>query len=399
MGFDEAALPKQYRSIEERWEWTVSYMILEDRFVHEILMLMEKRSTTSLPTMGVTIKDGKIILYYNPDFINALSDPELRFVATHEVFHLILHHCTLRMPEREEDASLYNKAADLAINCLISQTHSRKMPGGKYKGLMPADFKFEDKLSMEQYVMLLEEDEKKNGNGKGKGQGFDDHSGWSDKEGAELIKQAIRNKVEELSHRENVWGKMPGDLKDLIIAAQRSQIKWQRYLKMHFGKLITSKFVPTFTRPNRRYGYPYCGRKRSCVDRKLVGIDTSGSIGSKDKATFLGEVNRLAEVQPVDLQLFDDGLQGVLRPFEKKHAQWEMSGGGGTSFQHIVDLADKMHYQSLIILTDGCADAPTKPKFVKDILWVIIGDGKPPVDWGTVINIHNVDSYGKKLAA
>lgn len=400
MGFNEKMLPGHYRSIEERWEWTVAFMVMEDLFVHEILMLMEKRSTTAIATMGIAIEAGKVVLYYNPDFVNSLTDPELRYVATHEVYHLILHHCTLRMPEREEDADIYNKAADLAINCLIVQTNSRKMPAGEKKGLLPSDFGFEDKLSMEQYVMLLEDDQKKNGGkGSGKGQGkvLDDHSGWSDKNGAEIVKQTVRNKVEEVSHRERIWGNMPGDVKDIIMAAQRSQIRWQRYLRQFFGRLLSSKFQPTFSRPNRRYGYPYCGTKRLHVDRKLVGIDTSGSIRDKDLATFLGEVNRLAEIQPVDLQLFDHGLQGPLRPFDRKHAKWEMKGRGGTSFKEIFDLADEKHYRSVIVLTDGEAEAVEKPKFVKDVIWVIIGGGKAPVDWGTVVNIQAHDAYDKVI--
>ena len=140
-------------------------------------------------------------------------------------------------------------------------------------------------------------------------------------------------------------------------------------------------------RPNRRFGWPYPGTKRLHTDRKLVAIDTSGSIGDDELAQFLAEINKLAEIQPVDLILFDDGIQTGPVPFERKKTSYDFKGRGGTDFSEVFKLAEEHRYQSLIILTDGCAAAPEKPDFVKDILWVLTGSGNPPVEWGDRIHI------------
>lgn len=388
-------------SLEERWDWIITFMVVEDKFVHEILMMMQKSPSTAIETMGVAVEGSILHLYYNPAFVETLTDPELRYVVTHEIYHVALHHVGCRMPEDPNAHKLYNIAADLAINSLIPVSPERVMPkyrketsdvivnkksgikNGQEIGLLPKQFGFPEKLSMEQYVMLLREKFGNNGEGLEGIGGFDNHDKWAE---SEVIKEVIRNKIEQMSKKSSVWGSMPGDIKELILAAQRSQVRWSRILKQYLGLLPSTKQQSTFTKPHRRYGWPYCGTKRHHVDRKLVGVDDSGSIDKDDLSQFLTEVNTLAEVQPVDLQVFDDGLQGPTVPFDKKKAKFDFKGRGGTCFQQIMDLAEKKRYQSLIILTDGCAAAPTKPKYVKDIIWVITGKGnKPPVDWGKCV--------------
>jgi predicted metal-dependent peptidase len=403
MPYSDLNTPQQYEDFDERWKWVVSYMVLEDMFVHEILMMLQKAPSKSIPTMGVRIKDSLIHLRYNLDFINTLTDPELRYVVTHEVYHVVLHHCCVRLPADKKDRKLYNIAADLAINCLIPQDANRHMPKhkdgpskGKDIGLLPTKdpYNFPDKLSMEQYVLLLKEKQDRgedigdDGQGEGGGE-LGSHDGWDDAD-AEIVKQEIRNKIEELSKRENGWGRMPGDVQQIVLAAQRSSICWWRHLRHFFGNLVTSRVESTFKKPNRRYGYPYCGTKRLHTDRKLLAVDRSGScMSGEDQAHFLAEVNRLAEIQPIDLVSFDVGIHGKVIPFNKRHAEFGYSGGGGgTSFKEIFELADARRYQSLIILTDGQADEIPKPRHVKDVLWVLTdAHQQPPVPWGRRVYI------------
>ena len=401
MPYADLGSPKAYKDFEERWTWIITFMVLEDMFVHEILMMMEKRPNKAIGTMGVAITDSKLHLIYNPEFVNTLTDPELRWVVTHEIYHVALHHCCVRLPERPEDRALYNIAADLAINCLIPQDANRCMPKhkdgpekGKDIGLLPTKepYNFPDKQSMEQYVLLLRDMKDKgkdigDGTGAGGGGGIDNHDGWTDAD-AEIIKQEIRNKIEQISKRENGWGHMPGDVQQIIQAAQKSSVRWWKYLRHHLGNLVTSKVESTFKKPNRRYGYPYCGTKRLHTDRKLVAIDTSGSVGDEDLSHFLAEVNRLAELQPVDLVMFDHTIQGKIIPFDRKRARLDFKGRGGTAFTPVFELAEQRRYQSLIVLTDGQAEQPPKPHHVKDVLWVLTDPSqKPPVDWGQRVHI------------
>jgi len=383
---------KKYGSLRERWDWILSYMVIYDPFVHQILMLMEKREDNNIPTMGVHVEGVKVILHYNPNFVDQLSIPALRFVITHEIFHVVLHHCTKRLPEEKSERSLWNKAADMAINSLITDTPSRHMPEEKnLKGIRPEDYGFESKLSMEQYIQLLRDkkEEEKGGEGEGgeggEGEGgFDVHDDWKE---SGALKQIIKDKISLISKREKIWGSIPGGIQQAILAAQKSHIKWSKYLRYFIGTLISSTNTTTFKRPNKRFGFPYSGIKRRYIDKKCVYVDRSASISEKDLSKFLAEINRLAEIHPVDLQVFDTILQGKTVSFNRRHAKFNFKGGGGTSFHPIMKHAEKYKYKSIIILTDGFASTPEKPKFVQDILWVITEDGTNSVPWGREVKI------------
>jgi predicted metal-dependent peptidase len=399
MSFHGLETPDKYASFEDRWKWIITFMVLEDMFVHEVLMMMEKHADKAVGTMGVKVVDAKLSLIYNPEWINQLTDPELRFVVTHEVYHVVLHHCTVRLPADPKDRKLYNIAADMAINCLIPTDTNRCIPvhkdgeqKGKPMGVLPdkEPYNFPTKLSMEQYVLLIREKWQKEGepeDGDGDGGGMDEHGGWSDAD-AEVVKQEIRNKIEQISKRSNGWGNIPGEVQALILAAQKSSVRWWKYLRHHLGNLVTSRVEATFKKPNRRFGYPYCGTKRLHTDRKLVAFDTSGSVCDTDLSSFLAEVNKLAEIQPVDIVMFDHSIQGKIMPFDRKRVSLDFKGRGGTAFTPVFELAEQRRYQSLIVLTDGQAEAPPKPHHVKDVIWVLTGPGeKPPVDWGQRVYI------------
>ena len=410
--------PDKFKNVRERLDWHFGFFAMEDRFVHSFLMIMRKRESKRVKTMSVHIEGSSIILEYNIEFVNSLKDPELRFVIKHEIYHIVFHHCTHRCSEDPTEQELDNIAADLAINCLIPQTSSTQAPEGV---TMPTKFGFENKLSREQYLDLLREQRNQNknkgnqnGDGEGDGEGdgssgdengdsneesgssapggygdgeggsIDHHGSWNE---SSIADEIIRNKITQISRTANAWGNMPGDLQAMILAAQKSQVPWSKYLKHYIGQLITSQSEQTFKRPNRRFGYPYSGRKRMHSDKKLVAIDTSGSISDDDLRQFLAEINKLQEYHPVDLILFDTQIQYGPKEYARRNVSFDFKGRGGTYFKPVFDVAEQRRYTSVIVLTDGYADSPEKPACVKDVLWVITENGKKPVEWGKMVKI------------
>lgn len=377
-------IERKKKSLEERWDWIISFMTLQDRFVHEILLLLRKYALKEVGTMGVKISEGIPELVFNPEFVETLTDEELRGVITHEVYHLVLHHCTTRGTTDPTQKLLHNVAQDLAVNSIIenlTKTSERTLPDS---AIFPRQFNFKDKLSYEQYLSLLKEKQKEF-SAKVGSYSFDNHSGWDE---CPSLDEDIRTKVEELSRDQNVWGSLPSDVKDLILAAQKSQVIWTKYLRSYYGRLISCVKGKTLKRPNKRFGYPFPGNKKRHSDRKLLAIDTSCSIGKKDLEQALAEANRLAEIMPVDLVLFDADLQLGPIPFNRRQASFEFKGRGGTNFAPVMELASEKGYKSLFIITDGCADVVSYPEGVKDVLWVLVGQYNPPVPWGNIIRIY-----------
>jgi predicted metal-dependent peptidase len=422
----------KYVSIDERWEYLVTSMILGDSFIHQFVIMMVKEADERIGTMGVRIKNAMIELVYSPKFMETLTDSEVRWVLVHEILHIVFHHCTVRGSTDPRMQHLDNIAADLAINQLIPNTGFVLQPREEViKICLPKAFNFPEKLSKEQYFQLLLKEEQENkdknkgkdkgkgkdkdqggsgsgddpddqddqgesgpGSGKGddpfkgKGEVIDNHDGWTEEE-AEIIDEIIRNKVDQMSRSSKSWGNISGGIKEMIMAAQRPQLAWWRILREYLGLFSTTKKESTMKRPNRRYGYPFPGVKRRHVDKILCCVDTSGSISEDSLRKFLSEMNVMTETHPVDLVVFDVKIQQGPIPFTKKRKNFAFGGRGGTCFNEIMEFASKGKYKCMVILTDGAASAPEYPKGVRDIIWCLVDDGKPPVEWGRRVNIKD----------
>lgn len=408
------SLPSQYE-LNKRWDFILATMIMGNPFIHEFLMMMSKKSDTLCPTMGIRAEGSRIFLLYNPIFMNKLTDEEVRWVLNHEVYHVALHHCTLRKPEDPEQYKIWNYAMDLAINQMISETGTCRKPREEViKPLFPDQFGFPPKLSMEQYLQLLwkkkEEDKKNNEEGNsgensnkdgsennnkgvtglpkapGGGEVVDDHNGFEE---SPILDQVLRQKIEEMLNQSKYWGNMPGDIKEAIEAAQKAQIKWTKYLRHELGRFAIDEREPTIMKPNRRFGYPYCGTTTKHVEKVLWCEDTSGSMSDRALAKARAEANKALQYMPIDMVQFDTKIQYGPAPFDKKTKRFEAHGRGGTDFQEVMDLAEKGRYKAIVILTDGGAAPPTRPRGVRDVIWCIIEGNNPPVDWGKVVKIKD----------
>lgn len=387
-----------------KFDWLVSFMVLNDPFSHQILMLMDKVPTTQIKTMGVIVKEHGIILQYNPEFFRNLSMEEARYAFQHEVFHVALHHCTRRRPSDPGEMAIFNLACDLAVNSLIPENSGVKAPEGI---LHPSKLKIEVGLSVEQYMDILRnmdfpkppkpqpgegEGEPEDGEeeGEGKGQGsmpgtFDDHSQWSE---SEVVDEVIRNTIETIKNT-NKWGSIPGDVQAIIEAAQKSQVNWRGLLRKYLGQIPSANRTPTYKRPNRRFGYPYSGKKREHIDKALFAIDTSGSISDENLSQFLAELNKYVEQYPADLVLFDTTITYGPKPFSKKNNKFTFTGRGGTCVEDVIELALEKKYNSVVFLTDGYFSAPPDPGNL-DVVWVITEGGQRPVPFGKYVQlVHN----------
>jgi len=118
-------------------------------FYASILYKMPLVIKNEIPTMAT---DGTNI-FYNEEFTDSLTEPELDFVLCHECLHrVLLHH--LRFGKRDHE--LWNIATDYAINFSLTQSGLMSMPEG---GLL--DIRFANMKSEKIYDILQEESKTK----------------------------------------------------------------------------------------------------------------------------------------------------------------------------------------------------------------------------------------------
>jgi len=428
----------------KRFEWAINFLIIRRRFVHQILGMMRKTPSAHVPTMSVRVTDdGRFDLSYNVEWVDSLKDEELTYVLNHEILHLVLHHCTSR---RFDNYELGNIAYDLAVNELIHEDDGCKIPrdkNGKLIGCHVSEFKkekiykdIEERQSAEWYYEFLKKrtpqvqiqiempgnekndlknsprskSEKKDGdnlknnsnlsgdnksgkssksnekienkNIKIKVRMLDGHDDWKENE---IADERVRAKIIEIDRNE-MWGDIPGFDKEQILAAQTRKINWKPFIRQFCGNIIWNDRESTRKRPNRRTGYIHPGYKRIHVDKVLAAVDSSGSISSELLGQFLGVINTMIDFFPIDMCVFDHGIEQGPIPFNRKRVKFDFKGRGGTDFQAVMNLAQDKKYKALIVLTDGCAPAPKKPEGVR-VLWCLCNGAAAPVDWGLKVHL------------
>ncbi len=130
-------------------------------FFGEFSLFLNYEEATFIPTAGVTI-DPKVKRFkyvYNPEFVEALSKPELRFLQMHEILHIVSNHLR-RVELNEYDPMLSNIAQDMLINKFIMDVVKdddtvKMIEGGL---LLPDEYKGE--LIFDEVYKWLEKEQK-----------------------------------------------------------------------------------------------------------------------------------------------------------------------------------------------------------------------------------------------
>jgi predicted metal-dependent peptidase len=260
-------------------------------------------------------------------------------------------------------------------------------------------------MNAKQIFDILKEEQDENGGG-GDGEGFDAHdwedatNGMSEEEKKQLerdIDQAIRQGV--MAHQK-IAGKGAGGLDRELQDLLEPKVDWREVLREFVKATCRAKDTSSWRRVNRRflgtgtYMPSMIGEK---VGHLVIGIDTSGSIGHKELAEFLGEVKGIAEeVNPsqVDLIYWDTEVAGHEEYTESDVASIIEStkprGGGGTDPSCVSDYLKekKIEPECVIILTDGHV-----PNWGNDwtaqVLWCIVGGNDVVSDNGKTIHIQD----------
>jgi predicted metal-dependent peptidase len=194
---------------------------------------------------------------------------------------------------------------------------------------------------------------------------------------------------------QRLQGKMPAGLERVFQEVLVPAVDWKDKIRALFArKLGTGSY--DWKKPDRRlivrdiYTPARSGYGAGTV---VVGVDTSGSISSKEVDMFLAEVGGILEdVKPRELHLCwcDAALHRTdicdspsdLYVIRAKGAP----GGGGTSFKPVFDyVADNdLRPDCIVYLTDGHGDFPSyKPEC--PMIWASIDKKEYP--WGDVVMI------------
>ena len=411
-------------------------MKAEDRIIKARVQLLSKEpfwgmlilhltfeKLDDIPTIAVS-EHGRV--YYNEEFINNLSDDELKGVLAHEVSHLMLNHLE-RLGNR--DPFRANMAMDYVVN-LILLDNGFKLPNGAL-----VNYDYRDMCWEEVYDKLPKDVANKcpydcsscpfkkgkippfgkpvvcrNGSfdkhifgdqlkrAKGKDGKLDRKSlkrmglpeGLS---GRKLSKHKPnwRKIVADAYNHAKLIGKLPSGMDRLIEDIVEPKLNWREKLYRFITRSIPFNY--SYSRPSRKsipsgYYFPHVLKEKL----EVIGcIDTSGSMSDEEIAEGLGHFLSIVKSFPnIDLTLFScDAKLYVANKVASEHdlKVAKLKGGGGTDFRPIFKwIRDNTpNARLLVFFTDAFGVFPKQSEVPPGLttIWVISRKGDP----------NNVPSY------
>lgn len=400
-------------------------MLLKEPFYAHFLSGIIREVTDKVPTAAVGFKSGKIALYVNENFfLKELRSTERVAVIKHETLHIIFKHL-FRMKTKDYDNRLFNIAADLVVNQLISPW---KLPDSAVTLETYRELKLPPDKSVEWYYENLKKTASKDkeykkslqeifdkmdasGNG-GKGLGgndlagdegsskkrryHSDHRMWGENENfsMEVVETEVDRMIIQARDRTPIkdHGTIPLGIQSLIkniVKKRNPQINWKKALKIFSSTSRKTRVYLTLKRVSKRFG-TRPGIKIKRFQKLAVAIDTSGSINIDDFNDFFGEIHSMWRFgAEIDVLECDAEIQKKYS-YRGRIPEF-IHGGGGTSFDPVFEHIKSNRferYDGCIYLTDGYAPEPTIKPPCK-VFWCITKDGEigPHLKFGRVVKM------------
>ncbi len=386
------------------------------KFFGDVTLLFNyvaNKELTSTISVGID-EEGKIILAYNPEFVEKLSYEALEYVMLHEIGHIVLNHIE-RYKEFENlpiPHIAHNIAADAAINSILGKPPFEN-------GVWPPNIKdsqgkpWELNLTYEEYLNKFEIKECNNNQNTQEDDGKDsqsenqkgysmpkvsykkqkitlvnEHKNWKDiPKTPEYAK--IRQEIKQTYERYK--GDLPGELCEMIEATFKKAINWKIRVKSAINSLFKDyKWEPNYGRQNRRFPDKIGiipGKKYKYKSKMIIFIDTSGSISTqelKDAFSYSLSLPYEKEIYMIDAEIQNSTpirMRGI-----NITAKIKVKRRGGTDFRPAFELAKKKKAKVVLYFTDLYGDFPDPDSIPKDmsVYWIVFGDNRK-VPFGTII--------------
>ncbi len=371
-----------------------------------------------LESRVATVETNGENIYYNANFIEAITNDEQIFVFAHEICHIAFEHISR---SEGKDIETWNIATDAVINAFLKQDG---LPIIKGAIDIPKAINYD---AEEMYAKLLEGKKKQqNGNqgndsknpigqkGNNYNGGHDTHSMWA--------------KATQIKHNENEEKKNYKKIKRIIDLGEKEIFKQNKIIKKKqleelqaslaskshgYGNTTNSEIrnitdigiskplidwrilLKEAIKYDVDWSYQNAGIEDGVVTAYLeemprpeteIVLDTSGSVDETLLRNFLRECKNILQTSKVKVGCFDTQFYGFTEIKDISDIDnLTFYGGGGTNFEVAVN-AFTRRVENKIIFTDGESNMPSTKV---DAIWIVFGEKKiNPLD-GKVIYIDD----------
>jgi predicted metal-dependent peptidase len=379
-------------------------IVMDHPFVASILLRHPIIARKDIPTLAVNQR-GQI--YYNPDFIEGLTVPQVVWGLSHEVFHRIGQHVQ-RQGKRKKGK--WNYATDAWINDTLDEANigtrienTVNMPGSH-------------KETCEDIYAKLPDNDGKGPKGKEKGKGppggdgggeqgddpmdgdgigddlLDEGQPLSEGEQRELEAQ-IKVEVAEAAQAAKMRGNLPAVLQQFASDIIDVKTPWFDILEPWMVQKASQDY--NWSRPNKRYSaldiYMPKMQNEACMGPVVIQVDISGSVSQEEIKHYNGHMRRIVELckpEKVHVLYTDTGVHKHEEFDRGEEMQINFYSGGGTDmragYQYIKDHG--IEADVFITLTDGYTPFPENVDIPS--AWCISSDIVAPDAAGKTIHFE-----------
>ena len=375
---------------------------------------MQRVATTSIPRMAVAIVGGRIVLYYNPEYLKNTFYSNVVFTLKHEMGHVLWDHIPRYLEwmsqtgdtDRERTQQVFQCAADCAVNCVTRkdaelwkkvQHVPRITPEGmneRYGTQLRMDESFEYYANEIMKIPGLVDGKEGDGDGS--------HVYWieSNQSTEELqgLAHLVRAQLKQLIKRcredhERRHGTMPAGLREWLNEyLAEPKIPWWEVLRNYIATHRQSKSRRSVQRPSRPLLglseespdiIATIGRKRDTSYRIFYYEDHSGSMGEPERVALRSEFQALLNAgddMEIRLMMGDTETHFDQVFTTGDEITWESRGRGGTHFDAYFQYMKQYteDYETapdlVIVGTDGeCTPIKEENRFSVDVpvLWLL----------------------------
>lgn len=398
-----------------------------------------------------TMATDGLTLFYNPRYVDRLTENQVEAVVLHEFMHVILLHpwlsekailkgynreiWTLAMEfvanrevrhladqraqargQRKSEISLPGRALGVAELLDIQKTNTER------KDIYFYDHQLGDRDVQEVYqylrVRLVLKECHEDGQETNSQTGtipsrLKSLGGWavSRERIEELIEKHLRGQ-EDVARRVrekfmlaptifgSEWAKIHGALSDGFRRAYSElttpEIDWRKFLATVAGRL-TDIDEFRFDAPNLRHPLArdvvQAGLRSEKPDGIFIALDTSGSVDKDMLTQFLSEcAGILRYLDDVNVMTVDCKEAPIQRVRPRSLRELKITGGGGTDFRPVFTRLqnDRLKPDLLVYFTDGFGEFPATPPNYP-VLWVLTrNSGIVPEGFGRVVYLNRV---------
>ena len=351
-------------------------LILEHPFVGTVALSMPFELDENIKTAAT---NGKRVAF-NPEFINELTDDELKFLVAHECMHPMLEH-NFRRGDRQPRR--WNQAADYVINKLLVDEGIGRMP--KMGLHNDAIYRAGNGTSDGIYNILPEDSE-----------GDDPLDDCEDGDGspAEQAQQQAewKVKVAQAAQAAKMMGKMSANMSRLVDEVLTPKVDWREVMQRFLVKCKNDD--RSFSRFNRRFipqGLYLPSVSGDVMGEVCFAVDCSGSIDQHTVNQFASEIRNVKDdLAPTRIHVlyFDSEVSHVESYGPDDALDIKPHGGGGTDFAPVFEKINELGIEpvAIVFLTDLCCNSFGEPPACP-VLWVSTDEGMT-APFGEVVEMH-----------